>query len=83
MLGKCTEDVKTRVSFSTKEAIQKLAHDTQMSESEYVRTILQIHVHGLDTVQSLQQDRINRVANAGESDGQKCHKTGLKILFPP
>lgn len=67
MFGKCTEEVKTRVSFSTKEALQKLSHEAQMSEAEYVRTILQIHVHGLEDVQRLQQERINKVANSGKN----------------
>ncbi len=66
MFGKCSEEVKTRVSYSTKEALQKLAHEAQMTESEYIRTILQIHVHGLDDVQRLQQERINKVAKAGK-----------------
>lgn len=67
MFGKCTEEVKTRVSFSTKESLQKLSHEAKMSEAEYIRTILQIHIHGLEDVQRLQQERINKVANPGKN----------------
>ncbi|SOD15977.1 hypothetical protein [Nitrosomonas ureae] len=66
MFGKCTEEVKTRVSYATKEALQRLAHDAQMSESEYLRTILMIHVHGEEDVHRLHQERINKVVNRGK-----------------
>lgn len=66
MFGKMTEEVKTRVSFATKQELIRLAHDAQMSEAEYIRTILMIHVHGQDDVTRLQQERINKVANRGK-----------------
>lgn len=69
MFGKCTEEVKTRVSFGTKKAISELAHNAQMSESEYIRTTLMIHVHGEEDVHRLHQERINKVANRGKYQG--------------
>lgn len=71
MFGKCTEDVKTKVSYATKEAIQKKAHEAGVSESEYIRTLLQIHIHGLESVQRLHLEKINRVVNAGNIDCQR------------
>ena len=66
MFGKCTEEVKTRVSYSTKQALAQLAHDAQMSETEYLRNVIMIHVHGEKDVLRLYEERINRVANRGK-----------------
>lgn len=66
LFGKCTEEVRTKVSFGTKEALAQLAHDAQMSESEYVRTVLMIHVHGKEDVYRLHEERINKVASRGK-----------------
>lgn len=66
MFGKCTEEVKTRVSYETKALLVNLAHEAQMSEAEYIRTILMIHVHGEEDVHRLHQERIEKVAKRGK-----------------
>lgn len=45
-LGKCTEEIKTLVPEETKTAIAALAYASSMNVSEYVRTVLMMHVHG-------------------------------------
>lgn len=45
-LGKCSEEIKTLVPEETKIAIAALAYASSMNVSEYVRTVLMMHVHG-------------------------------------
>jgi len=65
-LGKCTEDLRTKVPYAIKDGICRLANEVGMSEAEYLRDLLMVHVLGIDVVTKIQQDRINRFAGMGQ-----------------
>lgn len=60
--GKCTEEVKTLVSFEIKEGFSRLAHEHGVSPSEYLREIVMVNVIGVDGVRKIYEDRIARIA---------------------
>lgn len=63
IFGKCNDEIKTRVSESTKFDFAKLAHEVQMSESELLRHVVHIYIYGDDEVLRLQQEQLNRIAS--------------------
>ena len=64
--GKRTEDVRSKVSPLTKDALEKLwrslGYDT---ESAWLADLLDIVAHGQERVASLQRERLRRVAGIG------------------
>lgn len=61
LFGKCTEDIKTRVPFDTKESLVRMAHEAQMNESEFLRMIITLYVYGEQEVLRLQQEQLNKI----------------------
>lgn len=64
--GKYTEEIKSRVPYETKIELAKLAHDACMSESEFIRTVLMMYIHGKDEVMKRQQHQLSIVADLGK-----------------
>ena len=64
---KCTEEVKTRMAYAAKLELQRLAHEAGMSDSEYVRAVLMIHIYGKEEVINRHVTRLEVVANRGQS----------------
>lgn len=71
IFGKCTEEIKTRVSESTKLDFAKFAHEVQMNESELLRHVVHLYLYGEDQVLKLQQQQLNLVASRRKCQGQK------------
>lgn len=65
-LGKCTEDIRTKVPYAIKDGLCRLANELGMSEAEYLRDLLMVHILGVNEVSKIQQDRINRFAAMGQ-----------------
>ena len=64
--GKCTEDVRARIPYEVKEGLSRLANESGMSEAEYVRDVLMVHVLGVDAVIKIHEERIKRFAGMGQ-----------------
>lgn len=65
MREKCTEEVKTRVPYSAKLELHRLAHEAGMTVSEYARNVLMIHVFGKEEMINRQVNSLEVVANRG------------------
>ena len=63
--GKCTEEVRAKVPYVIKEGLSRLVNESGMSEAEYVREVLMVHVLGVDAVRKLNEERLQRVAGIG------------------
>lgn len=61
---------KVRVHDDTLEAATKQAREAGMSLSEWVRTVIEIRVHGLETVSELHIQRLKSVAGMGKENTQ-------------
>lgn len=64
--GKCTEDVRARVPYAVKEGLARLVNESGMSEQEYVREVLMVHVLGVDVVLKIHEQRLMRAAGQGQ-----------------
>ena len=69
IFGKCTEEVKTRVSESTKLDFAKFAHEVQMSESELLRHVVHLYLYGEEDVQRIQLGQLNMIASRRSRKG--------------
>jgi hypothetical protein len=69
IFGKCTEEIKTKVPFDTKNMFAALAHEAGMTESEYLRTLITLHVHGKEEIERLQKEQLNKIALRGLNGG--------------
>ncbi len=69
IFGKCNDEIKTRVSESTKFDFATLAREVQMSESELLRHVVHIYVYGEDEVSRLQQEQLNKIASRRSRKG--------------
>ncbi|OGT02140.1 MAG: hypothetical protein A2143_00650 [Gallionellales bacterium RBG_16_57_15] len=63
--GKCTEEIKTRVPYELKEGFARIASDAGMTESEYLRKMLELKVFGLDMVRKIHDEQLRQVAGIG------------------
>lgn len=69
-LGKLTAEFpKFKGPEETFEAANLLAREAGMSLSEWLRTLVMVRVHGLETVTKMQEDRLRVVAGIGEVSG--------------
>ena len=66
LFGKSDQEVRFRVDDVTFDLIQKIAHMNGMTANDFARLKLLIAVHGLDHVNSLAKQLVERVANSGE-----------------
>ncbi|MBY0475440.1 MAG: hypothetical protein K2Q13_10340 [Nitrosomonas sp.] len=64
--GKCTEEFKLRLAFSTAEILVRRAHENGMTPAEYFRTILEIHAHGREEVSRIHEEKLNRLLGEGK-----------------
>lgn len=71
IFGKCTAELpKVRVPDETAEIIRRKAIDSGYSSvTEYLKQLILINAHGLDTVLRLQQERIAKIAKSGDEKG--------------
>lgn len=61
-LGKLVAELpKVRVAEETRRALERRAHDVDMTLSEYIREVLLIHVHGKEAVMKMHMDRLNAI----------------------
>lgn len=63
--GKLQSLPNVMVGWKTLERLKELAAEEHMPFSEYVRTLLEAHVHGPDEVLKVSQDRLRRVLRIG------------------
>lgn len=70
-MGKCTEELKTKVPLELRELADRHAHALGMSTSEWLRDLVSISLLGEETVISLYQERVRGVSGLGRSGGQK------------
>lgn len=63
---KYSEEIKARVSYEIKLDVQKKAHECGMSEAEYLRTIVMIHLYGKDEVINRQLERLEMIAGGAK-----------------
>jgi hypothetical protein len=62
-LGKRTAPIPgTKVSEETKEILERLAREAELPLMEFIRELLEIRAHGLDTMQRLHADRLEVVS---------------------
>ena len=66
MKEKCTEEVKTRMPYAAKLELQRMAHEAGMTDSEYVRAVLMIHVYGKEEMINRHISSLEVVANRGQ-----------------
>lgn len=58
-----------RINGDVLEAAHRVAHDSGMGITEFVRTLLYVRVYGLEHVLSLKEDRIRRATGNAEQAG--------------
>lgn len=69
-LGKLNAELpKQRISMDTLDGLQALETKVGMPLAEYVRTVLDCHVHGADHVAMMAAERVRRVAGMGGPRG--------------
>lgn len=64
-MGKLVPMPKVSLAEPTLEVLRRCAHDLGMPLSEYVRLVLEGHVHGPEHVRSVALRRLERVLNRG------------------
>lgn len=67
MVDKRTEVAKGYVSHGLKQALRERVHELGTNESDYINTLLEINLLGIDHAIRVAVNRIQRVANAGAS----------------
>jgi hypothetical protein len=68
--GKLTAELpKMRLSEDTLEGLRRLSHDEDLPLAEYVRTLLDVHVHGEQHVATVAAQRVLRVVRKASSNG--------------
>lgn len=66
-LGKFTAEVKGfRIPEITHEGLERLAHEAGESVQEFVRDLVMVRVHGVDTLANLHADRLRVIAGKGK-----------------
>jgi len=66
VLGKLDGEInKMKISFDTQVGLQRMAAEAAMSMNEYVRMVLDCHVHGVDHIANLAAQRIRLVVGKG------------------
>lgn len=70
LFGKCDAEVKLRITSESKFKLQSLAHSLGMSESEFVRELIDFRIWGGDHVRRMAEARVLAVGGvlAGEGD---------------
>lgn len=64
--GKLTQDIgKLKLTESTYEALLPLANEAGTSILEYCRSLIDIRVHGIDMIKTINEDRLNLIAGIG------------------
>jgi hypothetical protein len=67
-LRKLNAELKTVVDDDTKDEFARLATIEGMSNSEYLRDLVMIHVHGRERLARLHRARLDRMAGRGPDD---------------
>lgn len=71
-LGKLTAELpKMRLSEETAEGLRRLAHDEDIPFAEYVRLVLDTHVHGVETMATIAAERVMRVVRKPPTSGAR------------
>lgn len=58
MFGKCDSEVKVRIPTETKHRLQSVSHTLGLTESEFVRQLIELRIFGNEHVQKVAQARI-------------------------
>lgn len=70
-LGKFTAEFpKFKGPEETHEGAERLAREAGLTLAEWLRTLVMIRVHGMDTVEKLHAERLRVVAGTGEESGE-------------
>lgn len=71
LLGKCTAELRFRVPEDTEALLLAKSRAAGFATlAEYLRMKALIDAHGLDTIQKIQQDRLNFIAGIGKESAQ-------------
>lgn len=68
--GMTAELPKIKLPEVTKEAFDRMARQNGMNSSEYLRYLVMVHVHGVDELLRLEQQRLHFIANAWKERGE-------------
>ncbi len=69
LFGKCDAEVKLRITSESKFRLQTIAHSLGMTESEFVRELIDFRIWGGDHVQKVAQARVLAVGGALAGSG--------------
>lgn len=67
--GKCSEEIKAPIDEPTKDGLIMLAGLADVPLAEYIRRVLQVHVHGHRTVVRLAASQDSTTAGIGQESG--------------
>lgn len=68
--GKKSSEVKSRITDESKFALQKRCHELGVTESDYVCQLIEVSLHGLEHVASIQRERLNKVVEMFPAGGR-------------
>lgn len=72
VFGKLTAELpKMRISEETAEGLRRLSHDQDIPLAEYVRTLLDVHVHGEECVANVAAERVRCVVRKPPARGAR------------
>lgn len=75
-VGKLTFQLKTLVDEETGDEITRRANSVHLTPAEYLRSLVMIHVHGIEHIQMLQAQRLELIARKGpETSGEVRKRT--------
>lgn len=69
IIGKYTDQIPAiRIAPETKDELERQAHDAGVNLNEFVRLLLMIRAHGLDTVLKVQEQRLRVVSGLSAAE---------------
>lgn len=71
MFGKCDSEIKVRITTESKFKLSSVAHSLGMTESEFVRELIDARVWGADHMQKVAQARVLMVAGTLATQGDE------------
>lgn len=71
MFGKCDAEIKVRITSESKFRLATVAHSLGMTESEFVRELIDARIWGADHMQKVAQARVLAVAGTLATQGDE------------